>query len=259
MIYSYINPIAAQWGPFKIYWYGLLYVVGFLLAWLLGRYRASLPKSGWSQEQVADLVFYAAVGVVVGGRLGYMLFYNLPYFIGNPISMFRVWEGGMSFHGGALGVVIALWLLARKYHKTFFQVADFTVPLAPLGLAAGRLGNFINEELWGRVTAVPWGIVYPHVGPERRHPSQIYEFLLEGILLFTILWIYSRKPRPCMAVTGMFLSCYGIFRCFAEVFRQPDIQYGFIAFDWLTMGQLLSFPMIVVGIALLWRAYKSTQ
>lgn len=259
-IYPHINPIALAIGPIKIHWYGLMYIVGFFTAWALGVYRAKRPNSGWTAEQVGDLIFYAALGAVLGGRIGYMLFYDLPDFLANPLTIFKVWQGGMAFHGGLLGVVLAIWLFGRKFHKTFAEVGDFISPLVPLGLAAGRIGNFINGELWGRVTTMPWGVLYPNAGPLPRHPSELYEFFLEGILLFTILWLYSAKPRPRGAVIGLFLIGYGTFRIIGECFRQPDIQLGFIAFDWLTMGQLLSIPMVLIGIiTIIWAYRKSDQ
>ncbi len=256
LVYPDIHPIAFQIGPIKVHWYGIMYLVGFAGAWLLALYRSRKPNSGWNADQVSDLIFYSALGVILGGRIGYMLFYDLPNFLHNPLIIFRIWDGGMSFHGGLIGVMIAMFLFCRKTKKRFFTVADFTVPLVPIGLAAGRLGNFINGELWGRVTTMPWGMVYPNAGPLPRHPSEIYEFLLEGVALFIILWVYSRKPRPTMAVTALFLLGYGCFRFFAEFFRQPDPQLGFIAFGWVTMGQLLSAPMIVIGLWMLIRAYR---
>ncbi len=249
--YPNIQPIALSIGPVKIHWYGLMYLLGFVLAWLLARYRANQPNSGWQYQQVTDLIFYAAIGVVLGGRLGYVLFYDLPQLISNPLSLFAVWNGGMSFHGGLLGVITATVFYARTQRRHWADVIDFIAPLVPLGLAAGRIGNFINSELWGRVTAVPWAIIYPNAGNQTRHPSQLYEFLLEGLVLFVILWIFSAKPRPRLAVSALFLFFYGIFRFTMEFFRQPDPQFGFIAFGWLTMGQLLSFPMILLGLGLL--------
>lgn len=255
-IHPNINPVAFHIGPVKVHWYGLMYLIGFVAAWSLGTWRAKKPNSGWTSEQVADLLFYCALGVVLGGRLGYMLFYDLPNFMANPLIIIRVWDGGMSFHGGFLGVLLAVFLYGRKYKKSFFEITDFIAPLVPIGLGAGRLGNFINGELWGRVTHVPWAMIYPKVDNLPRHPSEIYEFLLEGVVLFLILWFYSAKPKPRMAVSSLFLIAYGCFRFFLEFFRQPDQQLGFIAFNWLTMGQLLSLPMIILGIILLMFAYK---
>ncbi len=253
--YPNINPIALKLGPLNIHWYGLMYLLGIGGGWLLLRYRAKKPGFPWCNEQIGDLVFYAALGVILGGRLGYMFFYDFPHFIHNPLIVFKVWDGGMSFHGGMLGVMFALWLYARKIKRHFFDVLDFAAPIVPLGLGAGRLGNFINGELWGRVTHMPWGMVYPHAGPLPRHPSELYEFFLEGVVLFFVLWFFSMKPKPRMAVSGLFGLLYGSFRFFVEFFRQPDPQLGFIAFGWLTMGQLLSLPMIVLGAGLLWYAF----
>lgn len=259
LIYPQINPIALSLGPVKIHWYGLMYVVGFFMAWGLGLYRAKKPNSGWTAEQVGDLIFYGAMGAVIGGRTGYMLFYDLPNFLADPLLIFKVWQGGMSFHGGLLGATLATWLYSLKIKKTFAEVADFLAPLVPLGLGAGRIGNFINGELWGRVTTMPWGMLYPNAGPLPRHPSELYEFLLEGILLFIIVWTFSAKPRPRFAVTSVFLICYGCFRIFGECFRQPDIQLGYIAFNWLTMGQVLSIPVVLWGICGLIWAYRKNE
>lgn len=256
LYYPNIDPVAFQLGTFAVHWYGMMYLIGFGSAWLLGCVRARRPASGWESQQVTDLIFYCALGVVVGGRLGYMLFYNFAALLDNPFNLFRVWEGGMSFHGGLLGVAVSVWLFSRRTRKAFFAVGDFIAPLVPIGLGAGRIGNFINAELWGRVTDVPWGMVFPNGGPFPRHPSMLYEFLLEGPILFLILWKYSAKPRPMMSVSGLFLLCYGAFRFVVECFRQPDMQLGFLAFDWLTMGQLLSIPMVVVGGLFMWFAYR---
>lgn len=254
-----IDPVAIAIGPIKVHWYGLMYLIGFAGAWWLGVVRAKQPNYDWTSEQVGDLIFYGAMGVVLGGRLGYMLFYNPFLPEGQGSEFWEVWKGGMSFHGGFLGVLVAGWLFGRKYKKTFFQVMDFVAPFVPIGLGAGRIGNFINGELWGRVTDVPWGMVFPYGGLEPRHPSQLYEFALEGVLFFLVLWVFSRKPRPLMAVSALFLIGYGCFRSFVELFRQPDEALGFIGFDWLTMGQLLSFPMILAGIVMMWWAYKKAN
>ncbi len=252
-----IDPVALSLGPLKIHWYGLMYLIGFVLAWLLGNWRAKQANSGWNSEQVSDLIFYCALGLVLGARIGYMLFYQFESVLANPLDLLKIWQGGMSFHGGAIGVTIGIWLFGRKYKKDFFSVTDFLVPLAPLGLFAGRMGNFINGELWGRTTDSAFGMVFPTGGSLARHPSQLYEAILEGLVLFLILWFYSSKPRPKMAVTGLFLLGYGCFRSFVEFFREPDAHLGFIAFDWLTMGQILSLPMIIGGLVLIVLAYKS--
>jgi phosphatidylglycerol:prolipoprotein diacylglycerol transferase len=216
--YPQLNPIAFHLGPIPVHWYGIMYLVGFNSAWLFGLYRAKHSRGWWRAEQVSDLLLYVALGVIFGGRIGYILFYNLPAFVHQPSVMFKIWNGGMSFHGGLLGVTMAILLFCVKAKKHVFDVADFTVPLVPLGLATGRLGNFINGELVGRVTSVPWGMIYPQAGPLPRHPSEIYEFLLEGVLLFIVLWWYSSKSRPRMAVSALFLLSYGCVRCLAEFF-----------------------------------------
>ncbi len=246
-----IDPVAISIGPLKVHWYGLMYLTGFAVGWILGVYRAGRPNSGWGREEVGDVLFYIALGVILGGRLGYVLFYNLGYFAQHPLKIFALWDGGMSFHGGLLGVIAAMWWYGRRTRRSFFQVADFVTPLTPLGLGAGRIGNFINQELWGRVTDVPWGMVFARTGgPAPRHPSQLYEFALEGVALFLILWFYSARSRPAGAVSGLFLICYGMFRFIVEFFRVPDAQLGYLALGWVTMGQLLSLPMVVAGIAL---------
>jgi phosphatidylglycerol---prolipoprotein diacylglyceryl transferase len=252
-----IDPIALDLGFLQIHWYGLMYLVGFAAAWWLGVQRARRAGSGWSEQQVSDLIFWGAVGVVLGGRAGYVLFYQFDYFLTNPLWLFHVWEGGMSFHGGLIGVLVALWIFGRRQGKTFFEMGDFTAPLIPIGLGAGRVGNFIGGELWGRATDMPWGVVFPRAGDGlARHPSQLYEFALEGVLMFVLLWWFSSRPRPRMAVSGLFLLLYGSFRSLVELARQPDDQLGFLAFDWLTMGQLLSIPMIVAGALLMLLAYR---
>jgi len=258
LIHPNIDPVALDLGPMKIHWYGLMYIFGFLSAWILGSIRSSRADSGWEKQQVGDLIFYSALGVVLGGRIGYILFYAFSDFINNPLMLLKVWEGGMSFHGGLLGVMLSMYLFARRYGKGFFDVADFIAPLVPLGYFAGRMGNFINGELWGRVadSDLPWAMIFPHVDQLPRHPSMLYQGLLEGLVLFVILWLYSAKPRPTMAISAAFLIGMGIFRSINEGFRQPDAHIGFLAFDWLTMGQLLSFPMIIVGAILMWLAYK---
>lgn len=253
-----INPIAFKIGPLAVHWYGLMYVFAFVAIWWLGNRRARKPNSGWTEEQVADVIFYGALGTILGGRLGYVLFYDLPQYVAHPLNIFKVWQGGMSFHGGLVGVSLALAWFAHRVHKRFFDVTDFVAPWVPIGLAAGRIGNFINQELWGRVTDAPWGMVFRTAGPEPRHPSQLYEFGLEGVTLFLILYFYSRKPRPSGATSAMFLLFYGIFRFIAEFFRQPDVQLGFVLGPF-TMGQLLSAPMIVLGALLLRWSYKRAR
>jgi phosphatidylglycerol:prolipoprotein diacylglycerol transferase len=252
-----INPVAIGLGPLQVHWYGLMYLVGFAAGWWLGRRRAA-TRPGWDAQQVADLVFFIALGVVLGGRLGYVLFYDLGSYLAAPLDVFKLWRGGMSFHGGLIGVIVAMWLFARRRGKAFFDVADFVAPLAPIGLGAGRIGNFINGELWGRVTDLPWGMIFadPRTGGLPRHPSQLYEALLEGLVLFVILWLYSSRPRPFMSVSGLFLACYGCFRFAIEFVRMPDAQLGFLAGGWLTMGQLLSLPMIAAGAAMLWWSHR---
>lgn len=247
-----IDPVAFSLGPLKVHWYGLMYLFGFATAWLLAQWRVKHYRLNWTSEQVGDLIFYIALGTIIGGRLGYMLFYNSSLLLANPLNLFKIWEGGMSFHGGLLGVAIALSLFARKIKKPFFEVADFLAPLVPLGLAAGRAGNFINGELWGRVSDVPWAMVFPDGGAQPRHPSQLYELGLEGIVLFIVIWWYATKPRPAGCVSAVFLMGYALCRILAECFRQPDVQLGFLAFDRLTMGQILSIPMLLAGIYLWW-------
>ncbi|MCE3043494.1 prolipoprotein diacylglyceryl transferase [Legionella sp. 16cNR16C] len=252
LTYPVINPVAFTLGPVKVHWYGLMYLLGFFMAWALARLRVKLYRLDWSNEQVSDLIFYAALGVIIGGRVGYMLFYNTHQLISTPWALFRLWEGGMSFHGGLIGVALALWLFARRSKKPFLEVADFIAPLVPLGLAAGRAGNFINGELWGRVTDVPWAMIFPGSDGQPRHPSQLYELGLEGIVLFIVVWLYAAKKRPTGCVSAIFLIGYSLCRIFAEFFREPDIQLGYLAFDSLTMGQLLSIPMLLAGLWLWW-------
>jgi len=256
LTYPKIDPIALKLGPLKIHWYGIMYLIGFAGGWWLGVRRAKRPNSGWTPDQVGDMLFYIALGVILGGRLGYVIFYNLDFYLGDLKRIFYVWDGGMSFHGGLIGVMIAMWWFGRKIDKRFFEVADFVAPLVPLGLFAGRIGNFINGELWGRVSDVPWAMVFPNAGPYPRHPSQLYEAGLEGIMMFVVLWLYSRKPKPTMAVSGLFLLLYGCSRFFVEFFRQPDAQLGFVAFGWMSQGQLLSLPMVAGGIILMAWAYR---
>jgi len=256
LIYPDIDPIALQLGPLKIHWYGIMYLIGFGTAWMLGRQRTQKPNSVITLEQLNDLIFYAALGVIIGGRVGYVLFYDLPTYFKSPTAIFKIWQGGMSFHGGFLGVLIAMAWYARKIDRKFFELTDFIAPLVPLALGAGRIGNFINGELWGRPTVLPWGMIVPAIDEIPRHPSQLYQATLEGIALFVILWLFSKKPRPTMAVSGLFLIGYGVFRFLVEFVRTPDAHIGFIAFDWLTMGQILTLPMLVVGVILMQLAYR---
>ncbi len=251
MLVHQIDPVLLHLGPVKIHWYGLMYLIGFGLAWWLASLRLRRADAPLNAQQLGDLVFYCALGAVVGGRLGYVLFYNFPSYIDNPLAALRIWEGGMSFHGGMLGVILVAWLYGRHLNQPFFRVADFIAPLVPPGLGFGRIGNFINGELWGAPTDLPWGVVFPHAGGIARHPTQLYEAALEGLALFLILWLYSAKPRPMMAVSGVFLLWYGIFRFAVEFVRLPDAHIGYLWGNWLTMGQLLSLPMIVVGMVLL--------
>ncbi|MBQ1558480.1 MAG: prolipoprotein diacylglyceryl transferase [Pseudomonas sp.] len=255
--YPQIDPVAIALGPLKIHWYGLMYLVGIGGAWLLASRRLERFDATWTKDKLSDLVFWVAMGVILGGRLGYVFFYDFAAYIAEPAKILRVWEGGMSFHGGLIGVMLATWWFGKRNGKSFFELMDFIAPLVPIGLGAGRIGNFINAELWGKATDVPWAMVFPS-DPEQlaRHPSQLYQFALEGVALFTILWFYSRKPRPTMAVSGMFAACYGVFRFIVEFVRVPDAQLGYLAWDWLTMGQVLCLPMILGGIGLIAYAYK---
>jgi phosphatidylglycerol:prolipoprotein diacylglycerol transferase len=256
--YPEIDPVALALGPVAIHWYGLMYVIGFGAAWLLGLYRAK-SSSVWDKDKVGDLLFYCALGVVLGGRMGYVLFYDFAGFVANPLSLLMVWQGGMSFHGGLLGVTLGMFLFARKVGLSLFSVADFVAPLVTIGLFAGRIGNFINGELWGKITDSSWGMwVYDPVIGEmvQKYPTQLLQALLEGLVLFVLLWWYSSKPRPSGSVAGLFLAAYGVFRIVAEFFRAPDAHLGYLAGDWLTMGMVLSLPMILIGLGLIVWAYK---
>ncbi|HUL11142.1 MAG TPA: prolipoprotein diacylglyceryl transferase [Methylococcaceae bacterium] len=257
--YPNIDPVAVSLGPLKIHWYGLMYVVGIGAAWWLARRRARRGEVGLTAAQVDDLIFYAALGVILGGRLGYTFFYNFSGFLDNPWMILRIWEGGMSFHGGMLGVFFAMWWFGRRENIGFFTLSDFIAPLVPIGLGAGRIGNFINGELWGKMSDVPWAMVFPGAGIEPRHPSMLYEALLEGLVLFVLLQWFIEKPRPRMATSGLFLLLYGIFRFAVEFVRLPDAQIGYLAFGWLTMGQVLTLPMILFGIGLLVMAYRRLE
>jgi phosphatidylglycerol:prolipoprotein diacylglycerol transferase len=253
-----INPIAIQFGPLAIHWYAISYLAAFGMAWWLGNRLADRPGSLFSREQVADFIFYGALGILLGGRIGYILFYKPGYYFDHPLEMFFLWRGGMSFHGGMLGTVFALWLYARHLKTNLLTVTDFIGPLVPLGLGFGRIANFINQELWGRITDVPWAMVFRTGGPFPRHPSQLYEAFLEGLVLFTILWLTAKKPRPTGMITGIGIAGYGVFRMFVEFFRQPDAHLGYLAFGWLTMGHLLSLPMVLFGVGLaLWSVRRA--
>jgi phosphatidylglycerol:prolipoprotein diacylglycerol transferase len=251
--YPHPDPVAISLGPLKVRWYGLMYLVGFIAAWWLARRRAAQPSSTWTPTEVDDLIFYCALGVILGGRLGWMLFYGTERIFEDPLSVLRIWEGGMSFHGGLVGVLVALVVFAGRRSKHIADVMDFTAPLPALGFCAGRFGNFINGELWGKTTDVPWAVVVDGVP---LHPSQLYESFLEGLVLFTIVWWFTSKPRPRLAPSGLFLLCYGVFRFGVEFVRVPDANRGYLFLDWVTMGQILSLPMIVAGLWLLAVAYR---
>jgi len=254
-----IDPVALAIGPLKIRWYGLMYLFGFAAAWLLGNWRAKSRPSVLKPDQVGDMVFYGAVGLVVGARVGYIIFYELGKWMqDDPLLIFKVWEGGMSFHGGLIGTALGLFLYARKVGRHWLDMVDFVAPFAPIGIFCGRIGNFIGGELYGRATDVPWAMVFPDDDKGLpRHPSQLYEAFLEGICLFIILFWYSRKPRPRGAVIGMFVMLYGVFRFSVEFFREPDAHIQFDLFGWVTRGQILSTPMILVGAALIYLAYRN--
>lgn len=255
--YPNIDPVALSLGPVKVHWYGIMYLIAFLGGWWLARVRARDEWRGFVARDADDLLFYIACGVIAGGRLGYMIFYDFERILGDPMAILRVWQGGMSFHGGLIGVVIAMALFARKTRRTFFQVTDFMAPFAAPGLGLGRLGNFINGNLWGQPSDVPWAMVFPSpaAGGVPRHPTQLYELALEGVALFVIVWLFSRRQRPVMAVSGVFLIGYSVFRFGVEFLRVPDAHIGYLAFDWFTMGQLLTLPMFLFGILLMWMAY----
>lgn len=242
-----IDPVAFSIGPLSVRWYGLMYLAGFAAAWLLGTRRIRAGAAPVSREAFDDLIFYGVLGVILGGRLGYVLFYKPAYYAAHPLEVFFVWQGGMSFHGGLLGVMAAMWLAARKHGVEWLRLMDFVAPLCPLGLAAGRLANFINGELWGRPSDLPWAMVFRNAGPLPRHPSQLYEFALEGLSLFLVLWWFSSKPRGKGEVSALFLIGYGTFRFIAEFAREPDSFLGFLALG-LTMGQWLCLPMIAAGL-----------
>lgn len=275
-----IDPIAVSLGPLKVHWYGLMYLLGFAVAWWLGRRRVRSGRlPGVDENGFGDLMFYGMLGVVLGGRIGYILFYSFSDFVQNPLMLFKVWEGGMSFHGGLLGVMLAIGWWARRQRLHYFDVVDFIAPLVPAGLGFGRIGNYIGGELWGKPTEAGWRVVFPRSLPEpfasmdattlraqfdagildsfARHPSQLYQAALEGLVLFCVLVWYSRRPRPRYAVSGLFALLYGVFRFAVEFVREPDQQLGYLAFGWLTMGQVLSAPLILLGLFWLWKSHRS--
>ena len=278
-----IDSIAFSLGPLTVHWYGIMYLLGFAGAWFVGNRRRRegrlpLGDEAQSYEAFSDLAFYVMLGVILGGRIWYMLSYvSLDWIVHDPLAIIRVWDGGMSFHGGLLGVLFAGWLWSRRHRIHFFDTIDFVAPLIPIGLGLGRLGNFINGELWGKVTDGPWGVIFPgaleglgktraelqqmylagQLNGEARHPSQLYEFALEGVVMFTVLFLFSMKPRPRYAVSGLFGVLYGVFRFAVEFVRVPDAQLGYLAWGWLTMGQIQSLPLIVVGLFLLWLSRRA--
>lgn len=282
MTYLYqLDPIAFSLGPVKVHWYGIAYALAFAAAWWLGRRRVQAGRlPGVDAERYSDLMFYAMVGVVLGGRIGYILFYDLQVYLAEPLKIFKVWEGGMSFHGGLLGVLAAAWWWSRRQKLHFFDTMDFLAPLVPAGLLFGRLANFINGELWGKHTQGGWGVIFPTTDPDvmdlhlsaaqlqaqyaagaldryARHPSQLYEAALEGVVMFAALWLFSMKPRPRYAVSGLFALLYGLSRFVVEFVRVPDAQLGYLAFGWLTMGQVLSLPLVALGLFLLWLSRRA--
>ncbi len=260
MIWTYhgIDPVMVHLGPVAIHWYGVMYMLGFVGAWWLAQRRRHHLSPTLTKDDISDLIFYSALGVVLGGRIGYMVFYGFHTLLADPLALFRIWEGGMSFHGGCLGVFVGGGVFARKHGLTWFAIMDFVAPFVPIGLGTGRLGNFINGELWGRLTDGSWGVVFPHVDQFPRHPSQLYECILEGVVLFTILMVFSSKPRPKSAVSALFLIGYGSARFVVEWFREPDAHLGLLSFG-LSMGQWLSLPMIIFGVMLMFWAYRSSR
>ena len=255
LVHPQFDPVALQLGPLAIHWYGLMYVCGFLSVYLLWMYRIRHYKhvsvQGWTDDYASDLLFYGALGAVLGGRLGYVLFYKPAEYLANPIDILYINQGGMSFHGGLLGVIVALALFSRKTKFSFFQIAEFVAPVSAIGLFFGRMGNFINQELWGVPTDAPWGMVFPAVDSVARHPSMLYEALLEGLLLFIVLWWVARKPRAVGVLSGIFLIGYSSARMFVEFFRVPDQHLDYLLFDWVSMGHLLSLPMLLLGVYLI--------
>lgn len=257
LAYPAIDPVALELGPLKIHWYGLTYLAGLAFAWWLAQRECRRPGSVWREAWVDDLIFYAAIGIVLGGRLGYILFYGTDRLLADPSWALRVWEGGMSFHGGLLGVIAAVYYLSKTRKVPLGDLLDFVAPLAPIGLALGRLGNFIGQELWGRAATVPWAMVFPNDPMQLpRHPSQLYQFGLEGVTLFAVVYWFTRQRRPRWSAAGLFALGYGCLRFLAEFFREPDAHLGFQAFGWMTRGQILCVPMILLGLYLLWWAYS---
>ncbi|MGH8445465.1 MAG: prolipoprotein diacylglyceryl transferase [Solimonas sp.] len=258
-----IDPVALKLGPLAIHWYGLMYLLGFWGAWMMALRRARFPHVAWPKERISDLLFYVVVGVILGGRLGYILFYSygpdgnwLP--ASDPLMILRVWQGGMSFHGGLIGVLIAIGVFGRVQKMPYFEVADFAAVLVPIGLFTGRIGNFINGELWGKVSDVPWAMVFPRTAPDLlpRHPSMLYEAILEGLVMFAVLWWVGKRPTPRGLISALFLLMYGSFRFLVEFVRVPDAQLGYRYFGWLTRGQELCIPMLVGGLIILVWALK---
>lgn len=276
IFFNDIDPIAVQVGPLGIHWYGLMYLGGFVAGYWLGARRVAAGRLVATKDAYGDLMFYAMLGVILGGRIGYLLFYSHEW-LRDPLMVLKVWEGGMSFHGGLLGVILATVIWSRKQQRRFWDTIDFVAPLVPIGLGLGRLGNFIGGELWGAKTNAGWGVVFPSaladlgastqelramfeqglLNAEARHPTQLYEAFLEGVVMFAVLWWYSAKPRPRYAVSGLFALMYGLFRFAIEFVRQPDAQLGYLAFGWVTMGQLLSVPLIATGLVLLWLSRRA--
>lgn len=276
-LYIAIDPVAFSLGPLEVHWYGIMYLLAFLFFWGAGSWLARRrPWAGWSSQDVGDFLFYGMLGVVIGGRLGYVFFYSLDSFLQDPLFLFKLTQGGMSFHGGLIGVILAMVWFARHTGRSLWQVADFAAPLGTVGLGLGRLGNFIGGELWGRQSDVPWAMIFANaiepggwqsaelrsawaagaLDAYARHPSQLYQAIMEGFLLALILFIYSRKKRPDAAVSGLFLCGYGVFRFTAEFFREPDAHIGYLLGDWLTMGMLLSLPMVLAGLMIMVWAYR---
>jgi phosphatidylglycerol:prolipoprotein diacylglycerol transferase len=257
-MFPQIDPVIFSVGPIAVRWYGLMYLIALGFAYFLAMREVKSGRSPYSEQQVSDLLFYGFMGAVLGGRIGYVFFYQFERFLADPLYLFQITQGGMSFHGGLLGVIAVLFIFAKLTKTSLFQVGDFVAPLVPIGLGIGRLGNFINGELWGRTTDVPWGMVFPGAGPDPRHPSQLYQFFMEGLLLFVIVYLYSRKPRAVGSVGGLFLAGYGVFRFIAEYFRQPDDHLGLLTLG-MSMGQWLSLPMVIVGAAIMTVAFKQDK